>query len=204
VAQPLNRSSNLPAPGKVDDSIGEFWFGNPWQFHDAKKNLSAFERNRVFWNRGGLQFFDLSYLSGADSDGDGRSTAVGDLNGDGMPEVIVRQVGGGAFKLYANLFPRQHYLRVSLRGVRSNSLGIGARLVAEIGNRKIVRELYPANTFVSQNPSYVHFGLGNSTTIDRLRVRWPSGLEQELRDIPADQHIEVTEGENEPQQFVGR
>jgi hypothetical protein len=194
----------VPAPGEVDASVGEFWIGNPWQFHDAKKNLSAYERNRVFLNRGGTQFFDISHLTGADSDGDARSSAVGDLNGDGMPEVLVRQVGGGSVKLYENQFPRQHYLQVSLRGTQSNSLGLGARLVAEIGQRRLMREMYPANTFVAQNPSIVSFGLGDATLVDRLVIRWPSGLEQVLNHVAADQHIEVTEGASEPRQLAAR
>ena len=158
----------------------------------------------MFLNHRGERFFDISHLTGADSDGDGRSTAIGDLNGDGMPEVLVRQVGGGAFKVYENNFPRSHYLLVSLRGKRSNSLGIGARLVAEVGGQRIVRELYPANTFHSQNPSSVSFGLGDATAVDRLMIRWPSGLEQTLTSVAADQHIEVTEGESELRQLVAR
>ena len=204
VAQPMNRSADVPPPGFVDHEVGEFWIGNPWQFHDKKKNLSAFERNRVFLNHRGKQFLEISHLTGADSDGDGRSTAIGDLNGDGMPEVLVRQVGGGPFKLYQNLFPPQHYLKVSLRGTRSNSLGIGARLVAEIGERRLVRELYPANTFESQSASCIIFGLADATVVDRLVIRWPSGLEQVLRRVSCDQHIEVTEGESEPRQLVVR
>ncbi len=204
VAQPLNRSAIVPPPGEVDDSVGEFWLGNPWLFHDSKKNLSAYERNRLFLNHRGERFLDVSHLTGADSDGDGRSTAVADLNGDGMPEVLVRQVGGGSFLLYENQFPRKHYLRVSLRGTRSNSLGVGARLVAEVAGQRLVRELYPASTFLSQNPNHVSFGLGDATVVDRLVIRWPSGLEQPLTNIAADQHIEVTEGENEPRQLVAR
>ena len=204
VAQPMKRDSIVSAPGDVDASVGEFWIGNPWMFHDAKKNLSAYERNRVFLNHVGSRFFDVSHLTGADSDGDGRSSAVGDLNGDGMPEVLVRQVGGGSIKLYENNFPRRHYLQVSLRGTKSNSFGIGARLVAEAGGRRIMRELYPSNTFLSQNPSYVSFGLRDATAVDRLVIRWPSGLEQVLSHVAADQYIEVTEGESELRQLVAR
>jgi hypothetical protein len=204
VAQPMKRDLIVPPPGDVDSSVGEFWIGNPWQFHDAKKNLSAYERNRVFLNHTGNHFFDVSHLTGADSDGDGRSTAIGDLNGDGMPEVIVRQVGGGTVKIYENQFPRQHYLQVSLRGTTSNSLGLGARLIAESGTRRLVREMFPANTFLAQNPSHVNFGLGDATAVERLVIQWPSGLEQVLEHVAADQHIEVTEGMGQPRQLVAR
>ena len=178
--------------------------GNPWALHGAKKNLSAYERNRVFLNYQGKQFFDISFLTGADSDGDARSAVPGDFNNDGMPDLLVRQVGGGSVMLYENQFPRAHWLKVSLHGVRSNSLGIGSRLVAELNGHRIVRDLYPANTFASQAPSYVHFGLGEFTEVERLSIHWPSGTQQVLLHLAADQHIEVTEGEAETRRLVGR
>jgi len=204
VAQPLDRSTELAAPGPVDSAVGEFWIGNPWQFHGAKKNLSAFERNRVFVNHGGEQFFDASFLTRADCDGDGRSVVAGDFNNDGMPDLLVRHIGGGSVMLYENNFPPRHWLKVSLHGKRSNSLGIGARLTAEVAGRRIFRELYPANTFLSQMPSQVHFGLDDCTVVDRLTIRWPSGTEQVIDRISADQHIEVTEGDNETRTVAAR
>ena len=43
-------------------------------------------------------------------------------------------------------------------------------------------------------PNLAHFGLGDDTKVDRLTIRWPSGLVQELTDMPADQHVLITEG----------
>lgn len=204
MAQPFVRNPVLSAPGEIDATIGEFWVANPWHFAKAKKNLSAYERNRVYLNRDGRHFLDISHLTGADSDGDGRVCVPADFNGDGMQDLLVRQVGGGSVLLYENQFPAAHWLSVSLRGTQSNSLGIGARLVAEVGGRRLVRELYPANTFRSQSPSHVHFGLGDATAVDRLTIRWPSGTEQVLDQVPADQHIEVTEGDSQTRRMAAR
>jgi hypothetical protein len=187
----------LSAPGEIDVEIGEYWLGNPWLFHEAKKNLSAYERNRVYLNHDGKQFLEISYLSGADSDGDARSSVIADLTGDGMEDVLVRQTGGGPVLLFENRIAKQHWLKVALRGRQSNSLGIGSRLVAEVSDRRIVRELYPANTFYSQTPSYAYFGLGDAAQVDRLTIRWPSGTTQVLERVAGDRHIEVTEGESE-------
>jgi hypothetical protein len=54
--------------------------------------------------------------------------------------------------------------------------------------------MYPVNTFDSQAPCEVYFGVGPSTQVDRLTIRWPSGLLQELSHVSADQHLRVTEG----------
>lgn len=182
----------MACPGKPDEELGEFWVDSPWEIHQ-KHNLSAFERNRVFLNVDGRHFLDISYLTGADSDGDGRSVVAADFRNNGQLDLVVRQAGGGPLLVFENNFPKRHYLKVSLRGTRSNRLGIGARLTAVVKGRQIVRELFPINSFKSQMPSLVHFGLDDADRVDVLKIRWPSGLEQEVFDLAADQHIVVQE-----------
>jgi hypothetical protein len=197
VSQPCNRAAAIAAPGKVDKSLGEFWVENPWDIVKKGHNLSAYERKRTWMNVRGHDFLDVSFLSGADSDGDGRSVVAGDFRNNGRLDLLVRQVGGGPLMLFENNFPQRHYLKVSLRGTRSNRLGIGARLVAVVNGQQLVREMYPINSFRSQMPNIVHFGLGDATKVERLTIRWPSGEEQELRDISGDRHIVVEEGKGE-------
>jgi len=182
----------------VDQSLGEFWVTNPWDIVDKGHNLSSYERKRAFLNVGGKDFLDISYLTGADSDGDGRSVVAGDFRNDGRLDLVVRQVGGGAVLLFENQFPKAHYLTVSLRGTASNKLGIGARLTAAVSGRALTRELYPHNSFRSQMPSRVHFGLGDATMIDKLTIQWPSGAVQTLDDLAADRHVVITEGKTGP------
>ena len=50
MSQPSKRSASIPAPGKLDSSLGEFWVGNPWDIINEGHNLSAFERSRTFLN----------------------------------------------------------------------------------------------------------------------------------------------------------
>ena len=157
-------------------------------------NLSAFERNRAFLNVRGQDFLDISHLTGADSDGDGRSVVAADFRNVGMLDLIVRQAGGGALLLYENRLPRKHYLEVSLRGRTSNRQGIGARLTAVAGGQQQVRELFPANGFRSQAPNLVHFGLADAAAVDSLTIRWPSGKVQVLKNLKGDRHIVVDEG----------
>ena len=195
MAQPFNRSGIVPPAGELDSAAGQFWVGNPWAIVVAQKNLSAYERNRTFLNLGDCRFVDISFLTGTDSDGDGRAVVAADLTGDGMEDLVVRQAGGGPLLVFQNRFPRRHYLRVSLRGVQSNGQGIGARLTAHVAARQLVRELYPADTYVSRQPCEVYFGLGDATQVDRLSIRWPSGQTQEFTGLAADQHIRITEGQ---------
>jgi hypothetical protein len=189
----------------VDTSLKEFWVETPWQIIALGHNLSAYERKRAYLNVDGRAFLEISHLTGADNDGDGRSVVPADFSNTGRLDLIVRQVGGGPLLLYENRFPQRHYLKVSLHGSspRSNRAGVGARLSAVVRKldknsksdapRTLVREMFPSNTYRSQAPNIVHFGLGDAEVVDRLTIRWPSGRVQELRDIAADRHIIIDE-----------
>jgi hypothetical protein len=196
VSQPCDRSCDVKQPGTLDDKLGEFWVGNPWGIISGGHNLSAFERKRMYLNVGGREFLDVSHISGTDNDGDGRSVVAADFRNTGMPDLIVRQAGGGPLLLYENRFPPAHYLTVTLRGAESNRRGIGARLTAEVNGRKIVRELFPACGYFSQAPSQVHFGLAGDTKVDKLTIRWPSGRVQVLTGITADRHVVIDESKD--------
>ncbi len=193
VSQPWHRGSSVPQPGKLDHSLGEFWSQNPWDIVSQGHNLSAYERKRIFLNVRGQDFLDVSALTGADGDGDGRSIVAGDFRNNGQLDLILRQSGGGPLLVYENRFPRRHYLEVSLRGRTSNRLGIGARLTAVVNGQSLVREMFPINSFRSQMPNIVHFGLGDATSVEKLTIRWPSGREQQLQNLAADRHIVVDE-----------
>jgi hypothetical protein len=58
--------------------------------------------------------------------------------------------------------------------------------------------MYPLNSFRSQMPNIVHFGLGDAEQVDRLTIRWPSGKVQELTNLPTDRHIIIDEDKDGP------
>jgi hypothetical protein len=200
VSQPSDRSAVIHTPGHLDPSLGEFWVSNPWDIVKEGHNLSAFERSRAWLNLRGQGFMDVSFLSGADDDGDGRCVVAGDFRNNGRLDVIVRKVGADREKgrhplqVYENNFPQRHYLEVTLRGTKSNRQGVGARLVAVVNGQQLVREMYPQNSYRSQMPNVVHFGLGDQDRVERLTIRWPSGAEQVLTDVAGDRHVVIEEG----------
>jgi hypothetical protein len=194
VSQPYDRRTIVPAAGDLDSEYGAYWIGNPWLISSSERNLSSYERNRCFLNVNG-SFVDVSYISGADSDSDARSVAVGDYNNDGKPDLFVRNAGGGPVQLFENRIPGGHWLKVSLRGRQSNALGVGARLVAQRGDGiTLTRELFPADTFKSQSPHHVTFGLGSLDHVKQLAVFWPSGTKDVYWNVTADQHLRLVEG----------
>ena len=199
MSQPCNTKCTIAAPGKVDSELSEFWVENPWNIIDQGFNLSCYERKRAYLNVKGQNFLEISHLTGADNDGDGRSVIAADFFNTGRLDLLVRQVGGGPLFLYENRFPQKHFLKVTLRGRESNRQGIGARLTAVVGGQPLVREMYPYNSYRSEAPNIVHFGLADRDTVDSLTIRWPSGKVQEFHGLKGDRHIVIDESSNGPE-----
>ena len=215
MTQPFDQRAQCKAMGELDDKLGEFWMENPWE--PTAHNLSAFERNRVLLNvptteasvspsnseqaesfRRRLR--DVSTQSGADLDSDSRGVVSGDFNGDGLPDLIVRSSGGGPVRLFENHWPlaaktSANWLKITLRGSRSNSQGLGARIRIEVGERTIHRTVQRVSSFMSQQPSSLLIGLGDASMVDRLIVDWPAGDTQVLTEILARQSILVREAD---------
>lgn len=201
MSQPGVKQCEVDQPGELDPELNEFWVGNPFQIFQ-KHNLSCFERNRVYLNVQGEGFLEISHASNADNEGDSRAILALDLFEPGQLDLVLRQVGGGPVVIYRNQFPKANYLKVSLDGVQSNSLGLGSRLIARVADRQIVRELYPINSYQSQQPSWVHFGLSEAEKVDELEIRWPSGKVQKIANVAANRHIRVVEGNDTIEDFA--
>ncbi|MEE2843395.1 MAG: ASPIC/UnbV domain-containing protein [Planctomycetota bacterium] len=193
MSQPFDCSTSVPELREADVDNGEFWVGNPFQFSFTKENLSAFERNGVFFNTGNRDFLDMSFISGGDNRGDSRTVIGTDINQDGMPDLLIRQVGGGALVVYQNNFPKTNWLVISLRGEQSNSAGIGAKISVTHGDLTVRRELIPIVNFLSQTPSRVHIGMSDSEVAKEITIQWPAGGATILKNVQANQHIRVYE-----------
>ncbi len=103
VSQPLDRTGTLPKLGDLDEELGEFWAGNVFSMPRNGDNLSAYERNRLFLNKGdGESFLDASFASGADIDSDSRTVVAADFDRDGRPDLLVGSVGCGSLRLFLN------------------------------------------------------------------------------------------------------
>jgi hypothetical protein len=86
-----------------------------------------------------------------------------------------------------------HWIKVKLKGVKSNRSAIGARVTIRYGDRVQAQEVLSQLSYLSVNDSRLHFGLGEATVVD-IEIRWPSGSVEKLAKTPADQLIYVTEG----------
>ncbi|MCL4181425.1 MAG: ASPIC/UnbV domain-containing protein, partial [Verrucomicrobia bacterium] len=100
--------------------------------------------------------------------------------------------------LYHNNGNGNQWLKVKLVGIASNRSAIGAKLraVATIRGHTIwqMREITGNGGQDGGSEGLVaHFGLGDAATVDTLRIEWPSGIVQELKDLAVNQHLQVVE-----------
>ncbi|GIV61548.1 MAG: RNA-binding protein [Rhodothermaceae bacterium] len=153
-------------------------------------------RDQLFWNGGPEEgFFDLGGRAGAyfDEAHIGRGAAFADYDEDGDVDVFIVNHGEAGALLRNPGTPGRHWLAVSLRGRRSNTMGLGARLRLVAGGTVQVRQTGAQASYLSQNAPIAYFGLGEADRVDTLEVRWPSGIVQRLTGLPADQHLTLTE-----------
>ena len=108
-----------------------------------------------------------------------RSAVTADFDGDGRLEIVTNNFNDVPY-FFANRFPKRNYVAFRLTGTQSNRDAIGAVVRLWFGNRVMVRQVNPAGGYLSQSSRVVHFGLGDQSKIDRIEIRWPSGIVQTL------------------------
>ena len=122
-----------------------------------------------------------------------RGCAFGDFDNDGDVDILVMNMNEPPSLLRNDVTGAGHWLKVLLIGVKSNRSAIGARVVARYGNRTQAQEVAAQSSFYSANDRRLHFGLGTATAAD-LTIRWPSGYEERVLNVEADQLVVVREG----------
>ncbi len=157
--------------------------------------------NRMFKNVEGQRFADISTSSATGHLQKGHGIACGDWDRDGDVDLFVET--GGALNgdryhnvLFQNPGQANHWLTVKLVGKKTNRAAVGARIKLVTAGEKpltIYRHVSSGSSF-GANPLEQTIGLAKATRVDRLEIYWPtSETTQVLRDISADQAIEVTE-----------
>jgi hypothetical protein len=123
----------------------------------------------------------------------GRGVAAGDLDNDGLVDLVVVH-RDAPVALLRNRTRGGHWLGLRLLGTRLGRTPVGARVECRIGDRSQVRWLTGGTSYLSASDTRVWFGLGSSSRVDRLEVRWPSGTEQSWSGVPADRILSLVEG----------
>ncbi|MFI4941855.1 MAG: CRTAC1 family protein [Burkholderiales bacterium] len=158
--------------------------------------LGAEQPDSLFRNVDGQQFVDVSESLGPDFSVKGykRGSAVGDLNGDGFPDLVVTALNQRPRILLSSGGNGNHWLWLDLVGRKSNRDAIGAKVkLTTSGGRVLQSHVAVSGGFLSSSDKRLHFGLGADAEARSLEIRWPSGKTQTLDRVKADQVLRVEE-----------
>ncbi len=151
------------------------------------------ERNLAFRNVGGFRFESKGEAWGLDDETVSHGAVLVDLDRDGDLDVVVNNMNDPV-GIYRNDCARAEAILVSLRGRASNRFGLGARIEVRLaGGETLTRIITSSRGYMSGCEPVAHFGLGRHTSIESLRVAWPSGRTQEFRDLASGRHYRLTE-----------
>jgi len=152
--------------------------------------------NALFQGVGDGRFRDVAAEAGAAMQRPRahRGCAFGDLDDDGRIDVVVSVIGEPAEILYNVTADAGHRLDLRLEGTKSNRDGLGATVkLTGASGRVQYNHATTAVGYASSSDRRMHFGLGADRSAREIEIRWPSGTTQILRDVVADQVLEVKE-----------
>jgi len=135
----------------------------------------------------------------------GRGVAYGDYDNDGHMDLAVSNNGGEPVLLHNESKTPHHWLRLELRGTKSNRDAVGATVTLHLpGGRTLVRHRKGGGSYLSASDPRLLIGLGSATKVDRVEVRWPAGPPlQQVGPLEADRGYLVIEGENKATPRIG-
>jgi len=123
----------------------------------------------------------------------GRGLAIGDIDNDGRLDAVVTTNDGPLYVLHNATPTSNHWLILKLVGHRSNRDAIGAEVKVLTGGTTQIATVTTASSYLSSSDKRVHFGLGTETVAATIEIRWPSGIRQTLKNVHADQILQIDE-----------
>ena len=159
----------------TNDRIRKFLY-----FNDGKGNFTENRDEAITYN------FGLSF-----------GHAWSDYDHDGDLDLAVATHSNQKNHIFVNNGNTNNWLEINLKATESNGSAIGTKIFIETADRTQMREVNSQSGFGGQSSYTQHFGLGKATAITNITIRWASGIIQKLKDVSANQILQVVE----PQQI---
>jgi hypothetical protein len=162
------------------------------------------QRPVLLHNEGNGRFREVTVRGGPyfRTDHLGRGVAIGDLDNDGQPDLVISHLNEPVVLLRGQppaAGEGKHWLGVELVGKGRRDV-VGARVELEVGDRRLTRFARGGGSYLSSGDRRLLFGLGTAAQVGRLRVVWPWGGEQLWEGLAPDRYWRLLEGEVKAQE----
>jgi hypothetical protein len=173
--------------------------GHPDDTIDMRgRGVTAKESLLLFHNDGTGKMVNVSKTSGEvfQKMQAARGLAVGDLNNNGYPDVVVGVNGGPPMVLMNNAESRNNWVGLDLVSKRANPGAVGAIIKWSVGGRVHSRLKTAGGSFMSSHDPREVLGLGNAAQADWVEIHWPrpSSAVDRISNVPLNQYLKVVEG----------
>ena len=158
---------------------------------------SGYQKQRLFHNMADGTFREIGAAAGVDTDLDGRGLGIADFDNDGYLDIFQTNANQPAL-LFRGMPERAgNWAALKLIGTKSNRDAIGARVLLTAGGETYLREVNGGNGYSGQSSTRLHFGIGAAKEIERVEIRWPSGLVEVFtgEQVQANRISTIREGE---------
>jgi enediyne biosynthesis protein E4 len=150
-------------------------------------------RNYIFKGSGSYEFYDKSNNWLPDEKTCSTATAYGDLDNDGDLDLVINNVNEEHGIYINNVNSSANYLKIKLKYNTRNPFGIGARIYSYHQGQLQFKEMYTARGFQASSEPIIHFGYGDNSSVDSIKVIWPNGNVDKIFNVKTNQTITVTQ-----------
>ena len=156
---------------------------------DALKEVKI--PNFLYENTGTYRFKNISKNAGVEIPSFSTGAVYVDLDKDGDLDIISNDINANPLVFKNNTTNNHNYLKVRLQGTPFNIHGIGAKIFAKHDSNQSYSYVSPTKGYLSSIHGEIHLGLGNDSVVQTLTIIWPDGNEQVLKEIAANQTLNV-------------
>ncbi|OIQ36750.1 MAG: hypothetical protein BM563_10185 [Bacteroidetes bacterium MedPE-SWsnd-G1] len=145
--------------------------------------------NFVYKNTGDLKFEQVNKEWGIEYPGFSNGVVYADLDNDGDLEIVLNNIDDHATVFQNSSSETSNYITIDFDGIKGNRMGLGNRVYVSAEEETQMQELTLTRGFQSSVAPELHFGLGQSTSINKLKVVWTDGRTQVLENLPVNQKL---------------